>query len=240
MTGARVEGLRGIVFDKDGTLFDFQSSWARWTGRLISDLAQGDGARRAALADAVDFDLSTGLLAPRSVIVAHTEREAAEALLAAMPPGTPLSAVLDRMRAMAGDVDNMPVVPLDPLFARLRADGLALGLATNDSEEAALLHLEDAGVLGHFAFVAGYDSGHGAKPGPGQLLAFAAALDLAPGACLMVGDSRHDLVAGRAAGMRTAAVLTGLVAAEELAPLADAVLPDIGSLPDWISGATNP
>ena len=49
----------------------------------------------------------------------------------------------------------------------------------------------------------------------------------------MVGDSTHDLIAGRAAGMQTVGVLTGMAEAE-LAPLADAVLPDIGHLPDWL------
>ena len=51
----------------------------------------------------------------------------------------------------------------------------------------------------------------------------------------MVGDSTHDLRAGRAAGMRAVAVLTGLAEADELAPLADAVLPDVSHLPAWIS-----
>ena len=47
----------------------------------------------------------------------------------------------------------------------------------------------------------------------------------------MVGDSRHDLIAGRAAGMATLGVLTGVAGAEDLAPLADLVRPDIGHLP---------
>jgi phosphoglycolate phosphatase len=63
-------------------------------------------------------------------------------------------------------------------------------------------------------------------------LAFAAHLGCAPETVLMVGDSLHDLKAGRAAGMRTAAVLTGVAAAADLAPFADVVLPDIGHLPD--------
>jgi phosphoglycolate phosphatase len=50
----------------------------------------------------------------------------------------------------------------------------------------------------------------------------------------MVGDSTHDLRAGRAAGMRTIGVLTGLATAQELSPLATAVLPDIGHLPNWL------
>jgi phosphoglycolate phosphatase len=50
----------------------------------------------------------------------------------------------------------------------------------------------------------------------------------------MVGDSRHDLQAGRAAGMRTVAVLTGIAKAADLADLADVILPDIGALPAWL------
>jgi phosphoglycolate phosphatase len=51
----------------------------------------------------------------------------------------------------------------------------------------------------------------------------------------MVGDSRHDLAAGRAAGMHTVAVLTGPARDEDLRPFADVVLPDIGHLPEWLA-----
>jgi phosphoglycolate phosphatase len=37
--------------------------------------------------------------------------------------------------------------------------------------------------------------------------------------------------------MQTVAVLTGVAEADELAPLADVVLPNIGHLPDWLSAA---
>jgi hypothetical protein len=59
--------------------------------------------------------------------------------------------------------------------------------------------------------------------------------DARPETVLMVGDSLHDLKAGRAAGMRTAGVLTGIAAAEDLAPFADVVLPDIGLCPRWLA-----
>ena len=66
--------------------------------------------------------------------------------------------------------------------------------------------------------------------------AFARQLCLDPARVVMVGDSRHDLEAGRAAGMRAVAVLTGVAVAADLAPHADAVLPDIGHLGAWIDG----
>ena len=96
-------------------------------------------------------------------------------------------------------------------------------------------HLASVGVRDHFDFIAGYDSGHGYKPDPGQLLAFARHVDVDPARIAMVGDSLHDLEAGRAAGMVTVGVLTGMASADVLEPLADVVLPDIGHIPGWLS-----
>ena len=142
-----------------------------------------------------------------------------------------LVAEIDRM---AAEAPQMPVLPLGPYLDDLSARGLALGVATNDSEMPARAHLEAAGIAARFDFIAGYDSGHGAKPGPGPLLAFAEAVGRAPGACAMVGDSLHDLMAARAAGMRAVAVLTGIAGADVLSPVADVVLPDIGALAGWL------
>ena len=125
-------------------------------------------------------------------------------------------------------------VPLYPFLQALRRRGLRLGVATNDAEMPARAHLTAAGVVELFDFVAGSDSGFGAKPGPGQLQGFLQAMDLLPEQVLMVGDSLHDLRAGRAAGMRTAAVLTGIADTQQLEPYADVVLPDIGHLPAWL------
>ena len=50
----------------------------------------------------------------------------------------------------------------------------------------------------------------------------------------MIGDRTHDLDSGRAAGMTTVGVLTGLATRADLAPHADVVLDDIGALPAWL------
>ena len=74
---------------------------------------------------------------------------------------------------------------------------------------------------------------HDAKQA-GQLAAFCALTGIPPAACAMVGDSIHDLDSGRAAGMTTIAVLTGLATRADLAPHADVVLTDIAELPAWL------
>ena len=228
--------LRAILFDKDGTLFDFMATWGRWTGALLDDLAGGDPARTAALALALGYEPVQGSFAPDSPVIAHTPMEIAEALLPHLPGASPM-ALVARMNALSARAHLVEAAPLRPLLSGLREDGFRIGLVTNDAEEPARAHLDQSGVAEFFDFVAGSDSGHGAKPAPGPLLAFARAMRLRPEEVLMVGDSRHDLVAGREAGMRTAGVLTGLASAADLAPMADVVLPDIGHLPRWLDRA---
>lgn len=224
--------IDAIVFDKDGTLFDFRRSWGAWATRFLQGLA-GDPARATALGQSIGFDLPTGTFAPDSPVIAATAVDIAVALAAELP-GWTVAALTDRINAEAAEALMVAAVPLIPVLGALRDRGLRLGLATNDTEAPARAHLAAHGIGHLFDFVAGYDSGYGAKPEPGQLTAFARAFGLDPRRVLMVGDSRHDLTAGRRAGMRPVAVLTGIAGAAELAPLAEVVLPDIGALGGWI------
>ena len=226
--------ILGVLFDKDGTLFDFEATWSAWASLMLADLAQGDLERAAQLGARIGYDSAAKRFDPASVVIAGTPDDIVRLLL----PGVPeLSAeqLTDHLNSAAAHAPQAEVVPLAPLLARLKSMGLALGVATNDAKTPARAHLASVGQEQTFDFIAGYDSGHGGKPAPGMCLGFAAALGLVPETVLMVGDSTHDLVAGRAAGMRTIAVLTGMAQADELAPLATAVLPDIGHLPDWIT-----
>lgn len=223
--------IRGLIFDKDGTLFDFGATWGAWSRGLIEDESGGDPALAARLADALGYDLGTGRFRPGSVAIASTPETVARTLLPLLP-GLALGDLVARMDDRARACPQVEAAPLRPLLSALRDRGLTLGVATNDSEAPARAHL--AGVADLLPFVAGYDSGHGAKPGMGQLLAFAAWAGLAPAACAMVGDSLHDLHAARAAGMRAVAVLTGVAGHGELAPAADVVLDSVADLPGWL------
>ncbi len=228
------EMIEGVVFDKDGTLFDFRQSWGLWTNRLLEGLAQ-DSAHSEQLAAAIGYNVKTRDFHPDSPVIAATAEEISAALLPYLS-GYTQPDLAARLNALAENAIMAPAVPLRPVLGALRDRGLKIGLATNDTETPARAHLSAHGVLDLFDFVAGYDSGHGPKPGPGMCLAFARHVGIDPARAVMVGDSRHDLIAGREAGMRVVAVLTGIAGAEELRPHADAVLPDIAALGAWIDG----
>ncbi|AHD10371.1 HAD family hydrolase [Phaeobacter gallaeciensis] len=222
-----------LLFDKDGTLFDFAETWNRWTGRMLDLLSEGDAGRLQAMAAAIDFDLATGKILPSSLVIASTNRQVAEAL-APHVPQMDLDQLELYMAESAGEADLAEAVPLAAFLDELLARGKVLGVMTNDAEHSAKSQLSRSGVLDRFAFVAGFDSGHGAKPDADPLLAFCAATGIAPERTAMVGDSLHDLEAGSAAGMHRIGVLTGLAEAEELETHADVVLPDIGHIPGWL------
>ena len=227
--------IRGVLFDKDGTLFDFATTWDAWAAQIIEELSLGDRRQARRIAEAMDYDPASGQLRPRSPIIAGTNWEAAE-LIAAVLPGTNVSQLEAYLAEAASKAPLAPVVPLRPFLGTLRARGIRLGVMTNDSDSSARSHLGSAGVLDHFDFVAGFDSGYGSKPSPEPLLAFAMHVGVAAGQVVMVGDSTHDLLAGRAAGMICVGVLTGPANEKDLLPFADVILTDIGRLLEWLDG----
>ena len=227
-------GVQAVLFDKDGTLFDFAASWSGWAAGLLRELSAGDAGRAQAMAQAIRFDLGAGQFLPDSPVIAGT-MDVPVRLLAPFLPDWSTQDLQTHLFRSAAQAEMVPPVALAPLMRTLRARDLVLGVATNDAESIARDHLMRAGILDQFAHVLGYDSGFTPKPAPDMLLGFARFVARDAAAVVMVGDSTHDLVAGRAAGMQTVAVLTGIAGRAELAPYADLVLPDIGHLPQFLA-----
>ncbi len=225
--------IKAVLFDKDGTLFDFYATWGVWAKTLLLDESGGDAALAARMGAAIGYDYETEKFAKDSMVIFDTPPDIAAALLPFFE-GETVEGLTDRLNAAAAKVPMVEAVPLIPFLLELEARGLKLGVATNDGEMPARAHLAASGIAGMFDFIVGSDSGFGGKPAPGMQNAFAAHLGLEGGEVAMVGDSVHDLIAGRAAGMVTVAVLTGVAEHDELAPHADVVLPDIGHLAAWL------
>lgn len=225
--------IKGILFDKDGTLFDFAATWEIWAAKILLRASCGDVDHARQAGRRIGFDLEKRRFAKDSIVIAGTAGEVGDALLPLYPQYThdTLLSLLNEEAAIAPQVE---VLPLVPFLQKLRAQGFKTGVATNDAEAPARVHLDGAGIAELFDFIAGFDSGYGGKPGAGQLLAFAKSVDLRPDQIVMVGDSPHDLNAGRAAGMATIGVLTGINERAVLEPLADVILADIGALPAWL------
>ena len=64
-------GLKALVFDKDGTLFDFEKTWGRWAVAFLTDLAGGDAVLAEALAAEAGVDLERARFRTDSVVIAR-------------------------------------------------------------------------------------------------------------------------------------------------------------------------
>ena len=232
--------ISAILFDKDGTLFDFAATWRHVIEEVLDQLAP-DRDTWTRMARAGGYDPVRGSFQPGSPIVASSNGQIAELWAAFRPDmgAKRVERILDdaSLGALTDPQAIFPTVPDLPGFlAGLRASGRMLGIATHDSEQGARVQLKVANAVDAFDFIAGYDSGHGLKPGPGMLLAFAKATGVTPDRIAMVGDSRHDLETGASGGAALrVGVLTGPATRQDLAPYASHILPSIADLPDLLA-----
>lgn len=227
------DNYKGVLFDKDGTLFDFRGTWDVWAAGFLPKLCGGDDDLLRELAHALRFDLEKQGFQPKSIAIAGSNREISQ-VIARVLKRKDVDQVEHELAESAAVAPLAPAVDLAPFLQGLKVSGYKLGVMTNDAEAAAEAHLGAAGVRDLFDFVCGFDSGFGAKPDPEPLLAFCRHVQVDPFHTVMLGDSTHDLQAARAAGMAAVGVLTGVARAAELEPHADAVLADIGELPAWL------
>jgi pyrophosphatase PpaX len=91
----------------------------------------------------------------------------------------------------------------------LKQEGKRLGLVTSKVRSGAIRGLKAAGLEPAFDVIVGADDVRHPKPHPEPVLAALDQLGAQPDEAVFIGDSRHDLESGRAAGVKTAAALWG-------------------------------
>ncbi|MGE0350017.1 HAD-IA family hydrolase [Hydrogenophaga sp.] len=203
MTRVSFRGVRAVLFDLDGTLIDSAPDLGAAVDamRIRRGLASlppehyrpytGSGARgmlRAA------FDISPE----------HEEYDALKTEFFAVYAGC----LTQRTKAFDGVAD---------LLASLVGQRMPWGVVTNKAERFTLPITRAMELFATASVVISGDTTAHAKPHPEPLLEAARRIGMAPGDCIYVGDDERDVLAGRAAGMRTVAAQYGY-----LGPGADA------------------
>jgi phosphoglycolate phosphatase len=236
-TGDLLDGIDLVVFDKDGTLIEFQAMWGGWVRALADDLERATGAALSGpLFEVLGVDRDTGRVRSHGLLAATPMSRIREVVM---------SVVADHVgstgRAEAA-VDGawhppdpvklaQPIGDLRHLLAELRRTGRRIAVATSDDREPTRRTLAGLGIEDLVDDLACADDGEPVKPAPQAVLRLCRNLGIEPVRTSVVGDSIADLAMGRAAGVaRVIGVLTGVGDRATLEPLADLVLESITEL----------
>lgn len=225
--------IKGVLFDKDGTLIDFEGSWLAFARGMALMAADGDAARAALLLEQAGYDPATGRFRAGSVFAAGTNAD----VVALWHPRLSGGALAERIAAFNdfgakyGAKAAVALPGMHDTVSLLYRHGYLLGVATNDSERGAVETLAVLGLSEMFVNAYGFDSVARPKPAPDVVLTFAGATGLDVREVAMVGDNAHDVMAGRAAGCGlVVGVLSGNGTRQDLAQ-ADEIVDSIADLP---------
>ncbi len=193
-----------LLFDLDGTLVDSRADLINSINLMLLDLGReslpgarvlkyvGEGARllveRALRADLNGAMSSCDVDHALEVFKRHYKEH-----------------LLDQTRVYPG---------VKQTLARL--DNIPKAIVTNKPYEFTMALLEGIGLSSFFDVVFGGDSLAERKPSPMMLIEAARRCGAEASECMMVGDSRVDVEAGRAAGMKTCGYIPGFRGRTEL------------------------
>ncbi len=220
--------VNALLLDLDGTLVD-SSEALKEAGRAgfaaISLSESNDEKAAREVARRLEQDLPIDDLFSKFHISRDVEERFLPAYLTAY-----YSAVITKSRPFPKMKETLEMLSRDFKLALI-----TLRYADKEQVIDELTHL---GIKKHFRVVVTALDVNKPKPSPDALLLAASKLNTPIKQCAIVGDSIIDVQAGKAAGAKTVAVLTGLFSKEELEKQKpDLIIKDINSLPNSIEKA---
>jgi phosphoglycolate phosphatase len=198
-----------VLFDLDGTLIDSAPDLAAALNATMEKMGRrtyGEERVRHWVGNGARTLVSRALSGSRTVDEGLDDALLAEALEIFMEAYR--ARLCERTRLYPGVAGTLE---------RLAAAGLKMAVVTNKPGPFVAPILRKLGIEGFFALTLGGEDLPEKKPHPMPLLHAADTLQAPAARCLMVGDSRNDILAARRAGMPSVAVTYGYNYGENVA-----------------------
>ena len=229
-----------VIFDKDGTLIDF-NLWHTWFARLICELdalSPFTDELRLAIAGTLGYEPSDDTWQPEGPLTLAPISEIQLLIAGQLYRYQHLSwnrAVTLVNNTTANVLKTLPfadlVRPIGDVYGliqRMRASGMLVAVATGDIRQTTEVCLRAIGIDDQLDALICADDGIPAKPAPDAVEEICRLLNIAPSQAIMVGDSVDDITMAHSAGLMAAiGVSSGASPASSLAPFADVVIGDI-------------
>lgn len=243
IAGASSYDISCIVFDKDGTLIDFNLTLGKrtadWIQAMVARVNKDDGLA-AEISRTIGYDwINEQVLPDGPIAVTTAQKLIALASGELYKQGLPWheaerTAVETILPTLGADFQEGEIVPLGEVlrtFQRLKGAGLLIAVATGDDRKPTIETLEALGITALVDAIVCGDDDWPEKPDPAVLQGIARELGIDPGQMLMVGDTVNDMLAGRNAGVAGCIGITGSIGnPTQLAEYADVLLERIDQI----------
>lgn len=207
--------IKGILFDKDGTLIEFRDYWHVVISRLFAILEKKyklkpetvlllkeisgylpDGFQKESI---IQYAATSQIIASWNEIIKREEGKT---------PGREKLFALFEEVALSEDIEIRSLPGVNRLLPYLKEKGYLLGIATADSRKSAVHSLGRAGLLEYFDYIGCNEDNTQAKPSPQMAYTFCSQAGIKTEELLIVGDSVTDMEFAENAGASFAGLLT--------------------------------
>ena len=235
--------IRGILFDKDGTLVDFFSLWLQAALAVTPAFLEENHIQPDK--DMTDYVLRAmgvedGKVDPRVALAYKSYQEiAADICQALEKKGITLDPArvqeqLERLfdeNVTGKNVSYTQVTDIKKMLRALKERGICVGLATADTMRSAKSCLKKLGAYQEFDYVGADDGVKRPKPEADMFLEFQHKFNLKPEEIAVVGDTYNDVAFARNNGGIAIGVLSGVSSEEDFRGEADYILDSVKELP---------
>lgn len=228
---------QAMIFDKDGTLIDFDSMWGNWTLHLADRLQASSGLDvRQALCECYGYDMTRRKILPDGKLTCTPMWRLRELMVEVVEsfglPATEASRAVARAWHVPDPVSlAQPFTDIQKLFLNIHKLGIKIAIATTDDREPTHAMLEAFGVKDLITTMVCADDGIKAKPAPDMVMTICQHMNIDPCNVTVVGDTVADLQMARSAGAGyVIGVLSGVGSLANLTPLADILIDTIDTL----------
>lgn len=235
--------IRGILFDKDGTLLDFNSIWLPASNYLAEKIIEKycSGSCKAIKEELLQsIGVENGKAKGNGILAAGTVFDIVRAFTKVLESNNLIFIEEEIFELVPKTLNEfiakskahiVPTGNLTKLFNRLKKLNIFIGLATSDTIISTEYCLKELNIFQYFDFLGTSDGKYPSKPSPEILNNFCKTTGLKEEEVAIIGDSIVDMQFARNgnAGMAIG-VLTGASSNEELSQLADVVYDSVDDI----------
>ncbi|MCK5157447.1 MAG: HAD family hydrolase [Spirochaetales bacterium] len=236
--------FKGIIFDKDGTLFDYFTVWGpvitEFTEKILQEMQRDDTDKirirfLKMLGVGNDCMYANGLVFKSNKFFMLTR-----IFIFCIRYKLSFKKLVSNIKTGYFDSHNLikdSLIRIDPgdaiheLFIKFKKNGYKIGIVTSDTAQSTNICLEHLKIDQYVDFISTFDDKLAKKPNPEALLAFCTEFSITPEETVVVGDAPVDMKFAKKGGAGyTIAVMTGSNDVKRLSIKADILYPNLKCL----------